>query len=282
MNKQKVAYQLTHSEEDLQERARWFSEQEDLHLVPFEKISSAGTSSDAAAAAVLWPVLKIGRSRTVLLWQGTQLFFHPSMALLRLIELKKGGNDRFLEAADLREGHTLVDATMGLAADALLAAVRVGETGRVLALEASPLIAALVKDGLRRLSQGPAPKAGAVKTDAWQELAAAAARIEVQYCRHLDFLRAQPSATVDTVYFDPMFERTRRQSAAMRPLKLWAVPEPISVEAVTEARRIARRVVLKERSFSAEFDRLGFTRWPSGRYSPVGYGIIQQEGSLTL
>jgi len=143
-------------------------------------------------------------------------------------------------------------------------------------IESSPLLAALIQDGLTRLANDPLPK---VKKEekllAWQELSLAASLIEVQWHDHLNFLYRQPSRSVDVIYLDPMFRSTCAQSASIRPMHVFADQRALSLETISEACRVARkRVVLKERKVSGEFERLGFNIMPGGRYSPVDYGII--------
>jgi hypothetical protein len=193
--------------------------------------------------------------------------------LLRLLGVLRGESDRFLQAASLQKGGKCIDATMGLATDTLMAAWRVGEGGTVQALETSPLIAALTKEGLENMAWSMPPSVRGLKGESWKQLIQASRRIEILLCDHEDFLRAQKSASVDLVYFDPMFRQTRGQSAALRSFKPWTCQDALSEEAVMEACRVAKRVVLKERNGSGEFERLGFTVVAGGRYSPVAFGV---------
>ena len=56
-----------------------------------------------------------------------------------------------------------------------------------------------------------------------------------------------------------MFRQTVNRSSGLQPLKKLANPRPLDRESVREAVRVARkRVVLKERLMSGEFERLGF------------------------
>ena len=56
-------------------------------------------------------------------------FFHPNSAAFRLKRIARGEAEPFLEAAQLQLGDTVLDCTLGLAADAMLAAYTVGEKG---------------------------------------------------------------------------------------------------------------------------------------------------------
>jgi hypothetical protein len=262
LNEIPILIKTTHSDSKLIERLRWFCQQPGCNWT----LSQSGAESSE---------LNITR-RGVFLTNGTeQLAFHPSMALIRLINLLRGGSDRFLEATQLQIGDSLIDATLGLGTDALIGAWAVGDKGRVLAIEQSPILAAMVQDGLNHFQELITDAKNADKQEAWAALAQAAQQIEVHWGEHRNFLSRIPSNSVDVVYFDPMFRHTRKQSDSIQPLHQWSDHSPLQPKAVLEACRIARqRVVLKERKNSSEFSRLGFEILLGGRYSPVDYGII--------
>lgn len=232
-------------------------------------------SPAAADPSLTQPCLSITSKGVYLSYQDERLSFHPSMALLRLMNLYRGLPDRYLEATALQKGDVLLDATLGLGTDALVGAWAVGKVGKVVAIERSPYLAAIVKDGLLHEIQVPRVK-NPEKRRAWAELKQAAVNIEVHFDDHFRFMQNLPSSGVDVVYFDPMFRRTQDKSSSIKPLHLWGNPEKLSPDAVREACRVARkRVVLKERKESTEFVRLGFEIMPGGRYSTVDYGIIK-------
>jgi hypothetical protein len=53
--------------------------------------------------------------------------------------------------------------------------------------------------------------------------------------------------------------------------------DPVDCETVELALNAAvKRVVMKERRGSAEFDRLGFKHIIGGRHAPVAYGVIER------
>jgi len=261
-NKPCVAYKLAHK--SLESKLDWIKKEVDIDLVP---ISNA--HSDL-------PVLRITKSKLILEFGEQSLFFHPSMSLLRMINLKRGISDRFLDAINLSKGDTILDATMGLATDALIAAWAVGAEGQVLAIEYSPLIYLLVKDGLIRLqNEGPPKVDNQEKKSAWQDLIQASQRIKIFCANHEQILNSLPDNTVDVVYFDPMFRKTVAQSSSIKPLRSFSYSEPLKKEIIIQACRVARkRVVLKERKEGGEFQRLGFELLEGGLYSPIKYGAI--------
>ena len=192
-----------------------------------------------------------------------EMFFHPNMSQLRVKNLRKGERDHMSEAMGLQEGMSVLDCTLGFGADAIVASFGVGENGRVVGVESSPLIAAVTGHGLQHFLPGNYP------------LYAAMRRIEVVNMDYLDYLRQQPDNAYDVVYFDPMFRKPLTASNGISPLRSVANHAALSVEAVEEAKRVARcRVVMKEANGSEEFGRLGFEKIMGGKYSKVHYGVM--------
>ena len=193
-----------------------------------------------------------------------ELFFHPGMSHLRIKNLMRGQGDHLVAALDLRAGMHVLDCTLGTGADAIVESYAVGETGRVTALESSPLIAAVIGDGL------------AHATGDNYDMHAAMRRIIVHAADALTYLREQQDNSSDVVYFDPMFRRPLHESAGMNALRARADMRALTPETVAEARRVARRrVVMKERRESGEFERLGFFEVVGGKYSRVSYGVMK-------
>lgn len=207
----------------------------------------------------------VSRERVSLIAGGQELFFHPGLAKLRIKELAAGKTDQMVKAMGLRPRDRVLDCTVGLAADALVAGYAVGDGGRVLGLEAVTAVALIVGHGLEQYRSGDDPLAEAVR------------RVDILAADYRQYLPAAPSGSFDVVYFDPMFRSPRPKSSAMAPLRLLAERAPVDAAAVTEALRVARRrVVMKERRDSPEFERLGFRRVVGGRHSPVAYGVLDK------
>jgi 16S rRNA (guanine1516-N2)-methyltransferase len=165
--------------------------------------------------------------------------------------------DPMLEAAGLRPGDEVLDATLGLGADALVAAAACGPGGRVVGLEASPTLAAWVAEGLRRLDAEPAR------------------RIEVRSGDHAAHLAALPAASFDVVLFDPMFRHGREAPGGFDLVRRLADPRPLEAAALAAARRVARRwVVVKDGAPGWDLARLGLTPLPSARGAHRYYGRL--------
>ncbi|MDT3699534.1 MAG: class I SAM-dependent methyltransferase [Thermincola sp.] len=213
-------------------------------------------------------VLVANRNKLILYTSLGEYFFHPSMSIPRIKALKQGKPDHMVAAMSLRPGMRVLDCTMGLGADAIVAAYAVGPAGAVTGIEAAPELAFIVDKGLIDYRRGS--EAG---VEAMQ-------RIRVICGNYLDILGQQPDNSFDIVYFDPMFRVPRHRSSSMQPVRGIVLRDPLTAEAVAEAHRVARfRVVLKENEFSGEFARLGFKTVIGGKYSPIAFGIIEKQGA---
>ncbi|MGG6311028.1 class I SAM-dependent methyltransferase [Paenibacillus macerans] len=209
----------------------------------------------------------------VVLEQGARLHrtgqepmaFHPSMAFVRAKRLFKGESDAMLEAAKAAPGDVIIDGTAGLGSDAMVFAIAAGAQGKVLALEDSLPLWALLHEGLGHYVSG---------LPAFDE---AMRRIETLHAHHLDALRAMPDDSADIVYFDPMFRDPIQESSSISPLRAFANPNRLHPDAVKEACRVARKsVVLKEQRGSGEFDRLGFAASVRS-HTKIAYGVISLD-----
>ena len=204
---------------------------------------------------------------------GTRLIFHRGMSELRILNLIRSGSDPLVAALGIEKGMSILDCTLGLASDALVAAFAAGMSGKVLGLEASPLIAALTRWGLQDLSSENA--------DARSATIQAAGRINVLNVNHKEFLTALPTRSFDVIYFDPMFRHAKPASCGIRSLRSFAEQQALCKDSIDQALRVARsRVVVKEARGSSEFARLGIRRFAGGRYSPVQYGILNVEDKI--
>ena len=195
--------------------------------------------------------------------EGT-LRFSPGLAHLRVKQLDAGVmEDQLVRVAGLREGERVLDCTLGLGADAQVAARLVGPSGSVIALEKSPALYLLARHGLKGLKRHPA-----------------ACAVSAVYADAAEFLRGLPDGAVDVVLFDPMFERERKSSAAFEALRRHADYSPLTRETVDQARRVARRVVvLKGSRYSKDFKRLGITPEPARPNATVLWARLPGSGN---
>ena len=190
-----------------------------------------------------------------------EIFFHPSTAHLRIKALRAGDGDRMVDAMGLTEGMRVLDCTLGLGADSIVASYV--SRCEVVSIEINPLMAYVVEHGLRTF-EGDG-----------RHVIEAMRRVRVLNADYIDVLRAEPDDSFDVVYFDPMFRHALERSSALNVIREAADHRRVSVEAIEQAKRVARcRVVLKENARSLEFERLGFKQFVGGRYSPIKYGVI--------
>jgi len=263
LNEISILIKTTHSDLELQERLQWFLQQPGCKWM----LAQSGEGE--------LPELTIARRGVFLTHESERLSFHASMAVIRLLNLLRGGSDRYLQATQLKAGDSLVDATLGLGTDALIGAWAVGKKGRVLAIEQSPILAAAVHDGLNHFKEIIPDAKNEEKKATWVALEQASRQIDVRWGEHREYLSSIPDHSVDVVYFDPMFRNTCKLSDSVVPLHRWSDHKSLDHEAILEACRVARnRVVLKERKNSSEFRRLGFDILRGGQYSSVDYGVI--------
>lgn len=200
----------------------------------------------------------------VLYIEDEKLFFHPSMARVRLAAYRKLGTpDPMAQACQFEPDYRFLDCTMGLGADCIVASYFLNR-GRVVGLESSPGIAHVIKWGMK----------GYKCNQEW--LMSAINRINVVNINHLAYLKTIPDSSFDIVYFDPMFRKPLLKSQPISPLRALADHSPINIESIREACRVAsKRVVIKERRGSGEIERLGFAKRIGSRHNNIVFGVIE-------
>ncbi|MCM3761344.1 class I SAM-dependent methyltransferase [Alkalihalobacillus oceani] len=216
-------------------------------------------------------VLVVGKQRLTLYPQegGEPFYYHPNSAMFRVKQLLRSGHDPLVEAAGLQPGMSMLDCTLGLAADSLVAKVAVGREGRVTGLEANPVLALIVAEGLREWQEGSS------------EMLAAMRAVDVVAADHFDYLRTLPAQSIDVVYFDPMFETHLPASSGISALKLFACHEELTEAVIEEALRVSRfRVVLKDHWQSSRFARFSF-HVCKRQHAAFHYGYIEKRKSDT-
>lgn len=197
---------------------------------------------------------------------GGEYFFHLNMAELRIENLKNGKNDHMIAAMSLTAGMSVLDCTLGLATDAIVASFIVGQRGKVVGLEVSPILAFVASYGLQHFTHDK------------EDITNALRRIQVKNKQCYDVLQKLPDNSFDVVFFDPMFRQPIYSSSSLKPLRYLADNSPIAKNTFMEACRVAKkRVVIKEAAHSNEFERLGITTTYGGKYSSVQYGVIEVE-----
>ena len=218
-------------------------------------------------------IIVIENQQPIVTNSTSKFFFHRGLSELRILNLLRTGNDPLVKSLSLAPGMSVLDCTLGLAADALVAAHIVGVTGKVCGLESSPLVSLITRWGIAALTEAAA--------DCRPELRQAAGRVEVITADHTNYLVQLQDCSFDVVYFDPMFRRPKQSSAGIQSLRDYANPQPLNRDTLLQALRVARsRVVVKELAGSAEFNRLGIRQFGGGQHSSVQYGILHKGDDL--
>jgi hypothetical protein len=211
------------------------------------------------------PVFVLGRERAELLLAGERpARFRVALGLseLRLHRTLLGEEDPLVAAAGLRPGEAVLDATLGLGGDALLAAHVTGSP--VVGLEASPVLAAFTALALGRPGGRGAPR---------EAVARAGARVEVWRADHRTALAELPDGSFDVVLLDPMFRHPGASSALFALVRSQAEHAPLSAGTLRGARRVARRgVLVKDAAPGGELARLGLSPLPARRLPRLVFG----------
>lgn len=186
-------------------------------------------------------LLVFGSDGVALRDEAGALRFSPGMAKLRIKRLDSGVlDDTLVRVASFVCGETVLDCTLGLGADALVAARAVGVSGQVIGLEKSQSLFALVSAGMESHDFGPR-----------------SCRVRTLWADASTFLAHQPARSIDCVLFDPMFGRPRPSSPAFEMMRRHADRSPLTREMIKDARRVARRVVVvKGARYSEDLSKL--------------------------
>ncbi|CAG9622009.1 class I SAM-dependent methyltransferase [Sutcliffiella rhizosphaerae] len=194
-------------------------------------------------------VLVIGKNRYEWHKRNSQepLFFHPNTASFRVKRWLNGEHDPFITVTNLKSGMSLLDCTLGLASDSIMASLVVGEYGNVVGIEGNRIFAYIVEKGLKNWS-----------TDN-HYLTEAMNRIKVTKGNYHFILPLLPENSFDVIYFDPMFESRIVESNGIAALRDVAVYDDLTIETIEHAKRVAKnRVVLKDHWQSDRFEKFGF------------------------
>ena len=161
------------------------------------------------------------------------LFVHTGMFYLKR---DVGAGHPLIRAIAPPEGaapRRVIDATLGLGGDALFLAWALD--AQIVGLESSPVIFSLLEEGLARMAATAHPG-----------VAEPALRIQPVHADACEWLAAQPPASVDVVYLDPMFTKRRRSPPGYSLFRQLAHPTPLNAELLSAACRVAAaRVVVK-------------------------------------
>jgi 16S rRNA (guanine1516-N2)-methyltransferase len=200
-------------------------------------------------------ILVLGSRRADLYESGRTYRASVGMAFLRVLRARQGEIDPLVKHAGLERGDTVLDATLGLGGDALVAAQATGT--KVLGIESNPVIAAFTYAALRRLPKHGREPGG---------------RVDVVRADHRTFLEQQADASFDVVLLDPMFRRAGDAGPLFELLRTHADHAALEPATLREAQRVARRGVLVKDSVRGEdLQRLGLSPRISRRSAAIAF-----------
>lgn len=246
------------------EKARFVAQQLAIECIPRKKRSVQKLAETYQAHIIV-----AGKERYEYFPYGAlePFFFHPSSAAFRIKRVVRGEIDTFIHSANLQLGDSLIDCTLGLATDSMIAAEVVGDSGRVVGCEANKNVAFIVQQGLQSYDfiAEKLPQLSRMRN------------IEVVAENAIDYLKKQADNSFDVVYLDPMFEEVIEESKNFQPLRQAGLHDTVSDEWIEQAKRVARkRVVLKAHFRSPLFERFQFNRTvrPNTKFH---FGVISCE-----
>ncbi|OGQ20256.1 MAG: hypothetical protein A2138_24045, partial [Deltaproteobacteria bacterium RBG_16_71_12] len=229
------------------ERARLVSARLDAPLLPRAALAELFSSSGAAHLYVVARAHDEVRTPA-----GGGCFVQPALLKIKLNDAESHPLLRALKGDDARV-ERLFDATLGLAADAMHAAVVLG--CEVVGTEASPVMFSLLEEGLPRMARTEPRIARVRPTNA-------------EACATLATL---PDGSFDVVMLDPMMSRPKRSTPSFEVLRSFAMTARADAALLREALRVARRRVVLKLGKGAPL--------PPG--APYGFPRVERGGSVS-
>lgn len=203
--------------------------------------------------------------RIVIRDENTELFFHPSIAKVRFLNIKKGLKDYLIESLEPSGDEKVLDLTFGLGSEAILMANFLPK-GKVIGIEGSIHIYTIVKYGFESYR------------DRSRWINEAMKRIELHYGNFKKLIREYPDNSFDVLYCDPMFENPVYESSSMNPLRKFALYESVNIDDIKQMLRVAKKkVILKSRIGDSTFDRIKVDKLLKGKNSVIVYGVIYKS-----
>jgi hypothetical protein len=175
----------------------------------------------------------VSKRRDELRAPDEHIFVHEGLSKLKLKPGKEHPFCRAIAPEGAPKVERVVDATMGLAGDAVQLAIMLG--AEVEGIESSPVICCLLEEGFARMVRTTPRK--------WRD---AMKRLSVIEGRALDVLSSMPDASRPVVYLDPMFAVPLRAPPGFDVFRKVAEHSPLDEATLTQAIRVSSdRVVVK-------------------------------------
>lgn len=193
--------------------------------------------------------------------------FHIGVAKLRLLQLKRGNEDRLCKLIP-KSATSFLDCTFGQGHDSIIVSTFFGDKVKVYALEKSKAIYEIGKFGIEKL-----------KNKNTQGLEKVLKRIHLKNEDFFKYLKNAKSKSIDVVYFDPMFKSpVKREYNRIEGFRKAACYDALTDDVLNEAVRVARMcVIVKERPFSEIFRKYKFSYIDTKKGQSIAYGVIESE-----
>ncbi len=245
-------------------KALALAEEYGLSFVPRRGLAIQALQAERSEGNRHIPVIVTGEDGLTLYWGDIVFRYHPGMGVNRIRSMRKGGEDWMIKAMGLDQGDWVLDATLGIGSDLLVASYIVGARGRAVGLESQALVAIVVREGMKRYVHDVPAVTEALR------------RIEVVHADYEQYLEHDARAkSVDVVYFDPLFEDPVEESRHMIPLRAIGNSAPLEKRSLELARRVARRcVVVKDRKEGPYASTGWFDRVVGGPKSRICYCVL--------
>lgn len=209
------------------------------------------------------PVILVTDKHIRYVTEHSEIFFHPNFAQVRSKRIDDHQPDALIEVSGLKYGMSILDCTLGLGSDSLIASQVVGDKGTVIALESNPIMHLITSEGLRYY-----PFLSKLLSDA-------AKRIEIHHQHAYEYLKSLDDDTFDVVYFDPMFDSNIKEETPLNDVKKIADYHALDKQTISEAERVAKKcVIMKNHYLSDTFKELGFIQQVR-KTSQFHYGVIK-------
>lgn len=258
INLEKVAVTTSQNREHLISKAKEISADVNIKYLPRENLSL----EKIKLKYNLTNLIIVREDKIVV---DEDYFFHPGMAVPRIKMLKKNEPDPMIQAMDIREGDSVLDCTLGMGTDAIVASFILGEQGSITGLEDSPIIYLITKWGLTNYQKGSKDSQKSMR------------KIDVLNASYEDYLPKLPKNSFDTVYFDPMFQVPLLRSNGIQGLREFANYQKLTKETIELALKVAKkRVVIKDWKYGQLLRVLSIPNIIGGKYSKVKYGFLSK------
>lgn len=207
--------------------------------------------------------LQIGGDGAVLInSENKKHGFHLGMAELRIQNLIKGHEDHLITAIG-KDCRSLLDCTLGLGIDSIVASYGLPKLEKITGIEGCEPLAFITNEGYRNYHHEN------------EDINTALRKIQVLAMNYIDYLNSIPDKSYDVIYFDPMFKHGVKESTQFDGLRNIVINNGLDEEIIEIAKRKARkRVIIKERIFSQVFKRFKIDQEVGGKYSRIKYGVL--------